>query len=135
MKSIEGLGRFVRNVLVTEFRSSLLNGLGALLAGKALKSIRQRLNPSRFNGACMLGLRGLVFKSHGSADAYAYECAIRRAHEAVRRDVLLRISTTMAELLQKSKEHHTGHTILLLSSGMKYHTSAFLLLPVKEAPQ
>ena len=106
LKSIEGLGRFVRNVLVTEFRSSLLNGLGALLAGKALKSIRQRLNPSRFNGACMLGLRGLVFKSHGSADAYAYECAIRRAHEAVRRDVLLRISTTMAELLQKSKEHH-----------------------------
>ncbi len=111
LKAIEGLGRFFRNVLVSEFRSSLLNGLGALLAGKALKSIRQRLNPSRFNGACMLGLRGLVFKSHGSADAYAYECAIKRAHEAVKRSVLLRISTTMAELLQNSKSHQAAGKI------------------------
>ncbi len=107
LKAIEGLGRFFRNVLVSEFRSSLLNGLGALLAGKALKSIRQRLNPSRFNGACMLGLKGLVFKSHGSADVYAYECAIKRAHEAVKRDVLSRIARTMAELLKKSKNHQT----------------------------
>ena len=111
LKAIEGLGRFFRNVLVSEFKSSLLSGLGALLAGKALKTIRQRLNPSRFNGACMLGLRGLVFKSHGGADAYAYECAIKRAHEAVRRAVLLRISTTMAELLQKTKDHQAAEKI------------------------
>ncbi len=111
LKAIEGLGRFFRNVLVSEFKSSLLSGLGALLAGKALRTIRQRLNPSRFNGACMLGLRGLVFKSHGGADAYAYECAIKRAHEAVRRTVLLRISATMAELLQKTKDHQTAEKI------------------------
>ena len=82
--------------------------LGALLAGRALKSVRQRLNPSRFNGACMLGLRGLVFKSHGGADVYAYGCAIQRAHDAVRRGVLQRISTTMAELLRNSQDHQAA---------------------------
>lgn len=99
LKSVEGLGRFFRVVLTSEFKSSLLNILGALLARRALKAISQRLNPSRFNGASLVGLRGLVFKSHGSADVYAYECAIRRAFDAVKNDVLLRISTTMAELM------------------------------------
>lgn len=99
LKSVEGLGRFFRVVLTSEFKSSLLNMLGALLARRALKAISRRMNPSRFNGASLVGLRGLVFKSHGSADAYAYECAIRRAFDAVKNDVLLRISTTMAELM------------------------------------
>ena len=102
LKSVEGLGRFVRVVLTSEFKSSILNMIGALLARRALKSISQRLNPSRFNGASLVGLRGLVFKSHGGADAYAYECAIRRAYDAVRFDVLQRISITMAELVSRS---------------------------------
>ncbi len=99
LKTAEGLGRMVRTVMKTELGSSLLNMLGALLARGALKSISRRLNPSRFNGASLLGLRGLVFKSHGSADAYAYEWAIRRAYGAVRNDVLLRISSIMAEMM------------------------------------
>ncbi|WP_269309670.1 phosphate acyltransferase PlsX [Oxalobacter vibrioformis] len=103
LKSVEGLGRFFRNVLVSELKSSPLNMLGALLARKALKSIRERLNPSRFNGASLLGLKGLVFKSHGSADAFAFEWAIRRAYDAVNSNVMLRISTMMAEFLQKSE--------------------------------
>lgn len=103
LKAVEGLGRFFRVVLTSEFKSSFLNMLGALLARGALKAISKRMNPSRFNGASLLGLRGLVFKSHGSADAYAYECAIQRAYDAVRRDVLQRISHTMAELLPPSE--------------------------------
>ena len=103
LKTAEGLGRFFRVVLTSEFKSGLLNMLGALLAMKALKSISQRMNPSRFNGASLLGLRGLVFKSHGSADAFAYECAIKRAYDAVKHDVLLRISSTMAELLPSAE--------------------------------
>ena len=99
LKTAEGLGRFFRSVLKSEFKSSLINMLGAIIANKAIKAISQRMNPSRFNGASLLGLRGLVFKSHGSADAYAYECAIQRAYDAVRHDVLQRITTTMAELL------------------------------------
>lgn len=103
LKSVEGLGRFFRNVIVSEFKSSPLTMLGALLASKALRSIRERLNPSRFNGASLLGLRGLVFKSHGSADVFAFECAIRRAYDAVNNNVMLRMSTMMAEFQQKAE--------------------------------
>jgi phosphate acyltransferase len=60
------------------------------------------MNPSRYNGASLLGLRGLVFKSHGGADAYGYEWAIRRAFEAAKHDVLSHISMTIAELMPQA---------------------------------
>jgi glycerol-3-phosphate acyltransferase PlsX len=99
LKAMEGLGRFVKLVMTAEFKRGPFNMLGALLARGALKAISRRLNPSRYNGASLLGLRGLVFKSHGGADAYAYEWAIRRAFEAARHDVLSRITTSIAELM------------------------------------
>ncbi len=102
LKAVEGLGRFVKSVLQAEFRSNPINMMGALIARGALNSISQRLNPSRYNGASLLGLRGLVFKSHGGADAYSYEWAIKRAYEAAKHDVLARISTTIAELMPPS---------------------------------
>lgn len=103
LKSVEGLGRFVREVIVSEFKSSFVSMLGAVLASRALKTIRERLNPSRFNGASLLGLKGLVFKSHGGADAFAFECAIRRAYDAVKSNVMSNLTTMMAEFLQKSE--------------------------------
>ena len=57
------------------------------------------MNPSRYNGASLLGLKGLVFKSHGSADAYGYEWAIKRAFDAASHDLLSRIAATIAELM------------------------------------
>jgi glycerol-3-phosphate acyltransferase PlsX len=108
LKASEGLGRFFKVVLTAEFKSSLLNLLGAFLARRALKSIGQRMNPSRYNGASLLGLRGLVFKSHGSADAYSYEWAIKRAFDAAKYDVLSRISTTIAALMPQSEVPSTA---------------------------
>jgi glycerol-3-phosphate acyltransferase PlsX len=99
LKASEGLGRFLKTVIKSEFKSSAINMLGAFVAQGALKAISQRMNPSRYNGASLLGLRGLVFKSHGGEDAYGYEWAIRRAFEAAKHDVLSRISTTIAELM------------------------------------
>ena len=103
LKVVEGLGRFFRDVLVSQLKSSAMNMLGALLSRKALNAVRQRLNPSRYNGACMLGLKGLVFKSHGGADAYAYEFAIRRAYDAVKGDVLNKIYSAVSQLIKNSK--------------------------------
>jgi glycerol-3-phosphate acyltransferase PlsX len=103
LKASEGLGRFFKAVLTAEFKSNPLNMLGALIARGALKAISKRMNPSRYNGASLLGLRGLVFKSHGGADAYGYEWAIRRAFEAAQLDVLARISTTIAALMPQSE--------------------------------
>lgn len=99
LKAAEGLGRLIKGVMVSELRKGWINMLGALIAQQALKRISQRLNPSRYNGASLLGLRGLVFKSHGGESAYGFEWAIRRAYEAARHDVLSRIETSIAELM------------------------------------
>lgn len=99
LKAAEGMGRLVKLGLTAEFKSNFLSMLGALLAQKAIKSFSARMNPSRYNGASLLGLRGLVFKSHGGADAYSFEWAIRRAFDAAKYDVLSRISGTIENLM------------------------------------
>lgn len=107
LKTSEGLGRFIKLVLTTEFKRGFFNKLGALIAYGALKAISRRLNPSRYNGASLLGLRGLVFKSHGGADAYAFEHAIRRAYDAVKNDVLSRIITAVEDSIQRAEHQET----------------------------
>lgn len=119
LKASEGLGRFFKSVLTTEFKSSPLNLLGALIARGALRAISQRLNPSRYNGGSLLGLRGLVFKSHGSADAYGYQWAIKRAFDAAKHDVLARITIKMADFMPQgdlgaaSEKNSDGTTKLI----------------------
>jgi len=99
LKAAEGLGRFMKDVLTTEFKRNPITMLGALIARGALKRIGDRFNPSRYNGASLLGLRGLVFKSHGSADAYSYEWAIKRAYDAAAYNVQEQLSSMIAELM------------------------------------
>lgn len=99
LKASEGLGRFFKIVLSTELKKGLFNKLGALMAYSAIKALSYRLNPSCYNGATLLGLRGLVFKSHGSADVNEFEWAIRRACYAARRGLLSRIASIMAKLI------------------------------------
>jgi len=99
LKSVEGLGRLIKGVIKTELSKGWIDMLGALIAYRALKRVSQRLNPSRYNGASLLGLRGLVFKSHGGEEAYGFEWAIRRAFDAVHHDVLTRIEKSIAELM------------------------------------
>ena len=102
LKASEGLGRFVKNALTVEFKRTPLNMLGAFIARGAINAFSRRMNPSRYNGASLLGLRGLVFKSHGGADAYGYEWAIRRAYDAAKYDVLTQISLSIAELMPQA---------------------------------
>jgi len=102
LKASEGLAKFVKSTLTAELKRSWLGMLGALIARPALKAFSSRMNPSRYNGASLLGLRGLVFKSHGSADAYGFEWAIRRAFDAAKHDVLSRISRTIADVMPQS---------------------------------
>jgi glycerol-3-phosphate acyltransferase PlsX len=63
-----------------------------------------RFNPSRYNGASLLGLRGLVFKSHGGADSYSFEWAIKRAFDAAKYNVQEQLSTMIAELMPSTPE-------------------------------
>jgi phosphate acyltransferase len=101
LKAVEGVAGFFKMVLTAEFKRNPLTMLGAAIASSALKRIRRRLNPARYNGASLLGLRGLVFKSHGSAEAEAFEWAIRRAFDAAKNDVQQQLADLIAELMPR----------------------------------
>lgn len=101
LKTSEGLARMIADFIKLEFSRSLFTRLAALVAMPVLKAFRRRIDPRRYNGASLLGLRGIVIKSHGGADALAFENAIKVAVLEVREDVPQRIST----LLQSHQEH------------------------------
>jgi glycerol-3-phosphate acyltransferase PlsX len=104
LKAVEGLAHFIKSV----FKENLLGKLGALIAYKSLK----KLNPKSYNGASLLGLRGLVFKSHGGADAYSFEWAIKRAFDAAKYNVQEQLSAMIAELMPSTPDSEApGSTI------------------------
>jgi glycerol-3-phosphate acyltransferase PlsX len=96
LKTSEGIAQMMGAFLKQEFRRSLLSKLTALLAWPVLMRFKKRIDPRRYNGASLLGLRGIVIKSHGSADAFAFQFALNRAIEECRRGVLRRISEQIA---------------------------------------
>jgi len=91
LKTSEGLASMLTDFIRQEFERNLLTKLAALVALPVLRHFKQRVDPRRYNGAALLGLRGLVFKSHGSADAYAFEMALTRAYDAARNRLLARV--------------------------------------------
>jgi len=96
LKTSEGLARMMGTFLREEFTRSPLRRLAALFARPVLAAFRRRVDPRRYNGATLLGLRGVVVKSHGSADATAFCRAIERAAEEVQGGVLARIRERLA---------------------------------------
>lgn len=77
LKTAEGTARFIKDLLKEALRSSPLAFLGALLAQGALKAMARRIDPGAGNGGPLLGLKGIVIKSHGGADARAFANAVR----------------------------------------------------------
>ncbi len=88
LKASEGLASMIRDFMRAEFSRSPLTRIAGLVAYPVLSSLKHRLDHRRYNGAALLGLRGLVFKSHGSADSLAFESALSRAYDAARLDLL-----------------------------------------------
>ena len=97
LKTSEGLAHMLATFLREEFSRNPLRKLAALAAMPALNAFKRRADPRRYNGACLLGLRGIVVKSHGSADQLAFTKAIERAAEAARNRLAERISERMAQ--------------------------------------
>src|SRR5690606_413443 len=101
LKSIEGLARMISTMMHAEFKRDVLSLAAGAMAKPVLNRFRDKVDNRRYNGAALLGLRGIVIKSHGSADIYAFQSALHRAREAVHNDLLA--STTGAiEHLRKS---------------------------------
>ncbi|MCB1959577.1 MAG: phosphate acyltransferase PlsX [Rhodocyclaceae bacterium] len=96
LKTSEGLAQMLATFLRQEFTRSGLSKLMALVALPALKRFKRRVDHRYYNGAALLGLRGVVVKSHGSADVVAFEQAIARAAEAAGNGLLARIGERLA---------------------------------------
>ncbi len=99
LKTAEGLASMFVVFIKQEFTRNLFTRLAALVALPVLNRFRDRVDHRRYNGAALLGLRGLVFKSHGSADAFAFEHAMNRAYDAARNGLLERIHTRIVATL------------------------------------
>ena len=91
LKTSEGLASMLGDFIKQEFTRGPYSLLAALVAQPVLKRFKTRVDPRRYNGAALLGLRGLVFKSHGGADAFAFEQALARAYDAARNRLLERV--------------------------------------------
>jgi glycerol-3-phosphate acyltransferase PlsX len=104
LKGSEELARMLRDSLREEFTRNWLTKLRGLIALPVINRFRMRVDPRRYNGASLLGLRGIVVKSHGSADSFAFEVAINRAWEEARSGMLQRIEERLPELNEKAEK-------------------------------
>lgn len=97
LKASEGLAQMLATFLRQEFSRNLLTKLAALIAIPVLKHFKRRVDHRRYNGASLLGLKGIVVKSHGSADTFSFGNALERAADTVRSGVLKRITERVAQ--------------------------------------
>jgi phosphate acyltransferase len=100
LKTSEGLAHALGQFIKEEFTRAWWTKLVALAAMPVLKRFKARVDPRGYNGAALLGLRGLVFKSHGSADAYSFSRALARAYDAARNRLIDQVHDRIVETLQ-----------------------------------
>ena len=96
LKTSEGLAGMIGNFLKAEFSRNIFTKMAAIASYSVLSALKKRVDHRRYNGAALLGLRGLVFKSHGSADVMAFGNALSRAYDAARHDLLNRVQVRIA---------------------------------------
>ncbi len=98
LKTSEGLAKMLGDFLKEEFTRTWVTRLLALVAWPVIRRFRRRVDHRRYNGAALLGLRGIVVKSHGSADRLAFAVALDRAESEVRHGLIERIGAEVARL-------------------------------------
>ena len=96
LKTSEGLAQMLGSSLRSEFKRNWLTKIAALIAISVLNNFKERFDHRRYNGAILLGLKGISVKSHGSADAFSFGFAIGRAYDAAENRVVERIAGRMA---------------------------------------
>jgi glycerol-3-phosphate acyltransferase PlsX len=98
LKSWESLAKFFKSTLEAELKANPLRLAGAALSRGAFKALKARMNPDRYGGAPLLGLRGNVLKAHGSSNRHALHAAILAADKVVRADFLAHVARDTARL-------------------------------------
>lgn len=98
LKAIEGVIGFTMGILKSVFTSSIFSKIGYLLSMRAFKRHTAQINPKKYNGAMLIGLRGIAIKSHGGADAVAFSNAIHAAAKFASHDMNKKIEKNIAQL-------------------------------------
>ena len=98
LKTSEGLAKMLGDFLKEEYTRGLLSRLAAIVSYPVIRRFRRRVDHRRYNGAALLGLRGIVVKSHGSADRLAFSTALARAHNEASHGLLERIGEEIARM-------------------------------------
>jgi phosphate acyltransferase len=93
LKTSEGLAQMMSGLIRQEFNKNWLTKLMGLVAYPVLNRFKQRVDHRRYNGASLIGLRGVVVKSHGSADAYGFGFALKRAFDAAQHGLVDKIAS------------------------------------------
>lgn len=101
LKTAEGVAKLISYYMKQEFKRGLYNKLAGLVALPVLKAFRKRIDPGAYNGASLLGLKGIVIKSHGGADVNAYANAIEIAVVEVQKSVPQQIQEHIQPLLER----------------------------------
>ncbi|MDX1607486.1 MAG: phosphate acyltransferase PlsX [Candidatus Competibacterales bacterium] len=104
LKTCEGVAKLIGHFMQREFKRNPLTRLAGLVALPVLRSLRRRIDPRRYNGASLLGLQGIVIKSHGGADTLAFANAIRIARLEVRKAVPQRIRKHLETLNTEERQ-------------------------------
>jgi phosphate acyltransferase len=97
LKASEGLASMIGGFIRAEFARNVFTKAAALVAYPVLKAFKNRVDHRRYNGAALLGLNGLVFKSHGSADALAFEFALARAYDAANNSLMDKVKVRVSQ--------------------------------------
>ena len=100
LKTSEGLAQMLYEFLKSEFTRNALTKAAALIAYPVLQAFKRRIDPRLYNGATLVGLKGIVVKSHGSADALAFQYALRKAYTEAANDILDKIAQRMAKMAE-----------------------------------
>ena len=100
LKATEGAVRLIANFMRVEFKKSVFTKIAALVARPVLQSFRARIDPRHYNGASLLGLRGIVVKSHGGADELSFANAITVARTEIEQNVPTLIEARLETLLE-----------------------------------
>jgi len=100
LKASEGVAKMIFHFVKREFKSSLLSRFAGLASKPVLRRLGVKIDPRRYNGASLLGLRGIVIKSHGGADVFSFANAIKQAMAECRKNVPSRISEQIESMLK-----------------------------------
>ena len=96
LKASEGLAHKISETLKNSFTHNIFTKIAAIFAYPVLSDFKDKVDHRRYNGAALLGLNGIVFKSHGSADDVAFGTALNRAYDAAHHNLLERVRSRIA---------------------------------------